>query len=253
MNKEKIMRKTERYLKRTEAYQTNVGLDENYEVDYILFKENPEKVIAYASNIDNMMRFYPFDDNRPDNNYYSQFNFDDDLFAELEKGYQIAGMSLNGHLCVWNAIEENREYNDFTYEKGTQKYLEYCKKNNITKDNISYDGMNVMTLYEKSEKSKGDKENCSTQKWYEKEFEKPLEDIKEDVFCRGDSFENEVWYNDFTMFTAIGVCTPKKEHVQTVQKALKIMRYKTRVAEKNGETSILPDTSRNKKKDTHER
>jgi len=82
---------------------------------------------------------------------------------------------------------------------------------------------------------------------YREEFKKPLEDINEDIFFRADNFQNEAWYDEFLLFTAIGVCQPNPEHVSEIQKALKIMGYHTRTSELAGKTYILPGESRNRK------
>ena len=93
-------------------------------------------------------------------------------------------------------------------------------------------------------------------KWYRDEFKKPLEEIQQDIFFRADNFEHEDWYNEFLIYTKIGVCNPLPEHCSDVQKALKIMGYSTRVAEQNGKTYIVPEKNRSKQhtpKESYER
>ena len=95
-------------------------------------------------------------------------------------------------------------------------------------------------------------QNCD--EWYRDELNKPLEDIKEDIFFRADNFQNEKWYDDFQMFMTIGVCQPKEEHISMVQKALKIMGHSSHVSKKgNGMNYIVHGEAHNKKKDSHER
>lgn len=159
MNKEKLMRLAERALKRTEAYQENrdmgVAADENFQIDYILVRGNteaPEDVIAYASHEDELLRLRPLDENaKPMTCYELLFNYDSDLFEYLEQGYSLAGMSLNCHYCVWFEIGEYHK--DFESQDGMQKYLNYCKRSGVTKELLAnetgYDGMDVMTLYDK--------------------------------------------------------------------------------------------------------
>lgn len=94
-------------------------------------------------------------------------------------------------------------------------------------------------------------DNISTEtdecvKWYREEFKKPLEEIKEDIFFRADNFENEAWYGELLMYTRIGVCQPKPEHMLELQKALKILGYPTHTAERNGKAYLAPG-SRNRK------
>lgn len=47
----------------------------------------------------------------------------------------------------------------------------------------------------------------------------------EDIFLRADSFKQEPWYNEFRIFTAIGVCMPPPEHLEAVKAALVQMGY----------------------------
>lgn len=79
---------------------------------------------------------------------------------------------------------------------------------------------------------------------YRKEFEKPLADIREDPFFRGDNFCDEAWYGSFLLFTRIGVCRPAPEHVEEVQKALKIMGYSTHAAQRDGKIYVMPGAQR---------
>lgn len=46
-----------------------------------------------------------------------------------------------------------------------------------------------------------------------------------DPFLRADSFSEEPWYNEFLIFTRIGVCTPQPEHMEAVKAALRQMGY----------------------------
>lgn len=75
---------------------------------------------------------------------------------------------------------------------------------------------------------------------YDGLFNKPLDEIKEDIFFRPDNFKDEKWYGDFQMFLAIGTCTPAKESLSEVQKALKIMGFLTHPKEHNGKIFIVP-------------
>lgn len=76
--------------------------------------------------------------------------------------------------------------------------------------------------------------------WYREEFKKPLEEIYEDIFFRMDNFEGEEWYGDIEIYTAIGVCQPEQEHLETVQKALKILGYETHAINRDGKYYLLP-------------
>jgi len=156
MSTEKIMRAAERFLKRTKEYMENRDADDNYTIDFVLFKGNafaPEDVIASASCVDFSISLKPLHSEDTSVTHDWTFNFDDDLFGMLESGYKIAGMTMDCHFCVWHTIGESQR-DDIENPKGMQMYLSYCKRNGITaqelKVDTSYDGVDVMTLYEKS-------------------------------------------------------------------------------------------------------
>ena len=56
---------------------------------------------------------------------------------------------------------------------------------------------------------------------YRELMEKPIEEIKEDIFFRMDNFQHEPWYGEFELFLAAGVCQPPEEQALQVRKALK--------------------------------
>lgn len=153
LSKEKMWRTAERELKRTEEYQAlkEFGQEENYEVCYIMTQgkyPDANDVRAFAGFEGNMISFYPFKEAKTIEVW--DFNFDGDLFENLESGYELALMSLNCHYNVWCTIEEWYQ-GDIDHAEGVQKYLGYCKRNNITKEKlqeaVGYSGMDVMTLY----------------------------------------------------------------------------------------------------------
>ena len=69
-------------------------------------------------------------------------------------------------------------------------------------------------------------------------LEKPIEEIREDIFFRPDNFQEEPWYDQFQLFLAIGVCQPPKEHPWQVRKALKVMGFDTHTEIRKGKTYI---------------
>ena len=75
---------------------------------------------------------------------------------------------------------------------------------------------------------------------YRRIFETPLEEIKEDIFFRTDNFKNEAWYGQLQIFLAIGVCSPDREHVPALQKALKVLGYSTGIKESDGNLLLVP-------------
>lgn len=76
---------------------------------------------------------------------------------------------------------------------------------------------------------------------YKKLFETPLEEIQEDMFFRADNFRNERWYGDLYIYMTIGVCSPSKEDVSNLQKALKILGYRTKSVSRSDGIYLVPD------------
>lgn len=162
LSREKIMRESERFLKRTAQYQQKrySGEDENFQVKIVLVKEGsvqPENIITYAACEDTIIYFYPFRKQEAAVDYWA-FEFDKDLFGYLEKGYRIAEMTLDSHFAVWGTIEAWKDGN-IEHGDGMRKYLAYCKQNGITKrlleEKVFYTGMDVMTLYSPKPVEKG--------------------------------------------------------------------------------------------------
>ena len=42
-------------------------------------------------------------------------------------------------------------------------------------------------------------------------FEKPLEEIQQDIFFRADNFQNEKWYGELQIYLAIGICQTDRD------------------------------------------
>lgn len=132
----------------------------NKGIDYILVNEKKKKYIAVASDgLEEMIEFAPY--TKELLNGYSNipewdFNFDTYLFEHLENGCDIAYMEDNVHYGVWQTLNDLYPL-DIESKKGVQKYLEYCYKNNITKEYLeeklqfNYPNLNVpdiMKYYE---------------------------------------------------------------------------------------------------------
>lgn len=79
---------------------------------------------------------------------------------------------------------------------------------------------------------------------YRELMEKPIEEIKEDIFFRMDNFQHEPWYGEFELFLAAGVCQPPEEQALQVRKALKVVGYDTHTVSRGGRTYILPGEAR---------
>lgn len=75
---------------------------------------------------------------------------------------------------------------------------------------------------------------------YKSLFEKPLDEIKEDIFFRADNFENEKWYDDLQTYMSIGICEPNRDSVNDLQKALKVLGYSAHTKEHNGKLFLVP-------------
>lgn len=61
------------------------------------------------------------------------YSIDEYVFGELENGNVIAYMSDEMHLVIWNDIDKYYP-EDMNHKNGVQKYLKYCKENEITKE-----------------------------------------------------------------------------------------------------------------------
>jgi len=146
--KKRLLEFAERTLKQTKNYQNNreMGMseDENYKVSYLLCKGSvkaPESVLAYAVNEESVLLFHPLDE---------------PIFENVlnEGGYDLTFMTSDAHSGVWYEISQGHGTSEIACVGGMQKYLHYCKTHNITKErlarDVGYDGMNVMTLYDRS-------------------------------------------------------------------------------------------------------
>lgn len=76
------------------------------------------------------------------------FNIDENVFSELEDGFEIIYMPLETHFGMWYVLNEYRD--EINHTEGMQKYLAYCVKNEINAKIISqvgYEYVDVMDLY----------------------------------------------------------------------------------------------------------
>ena len=71
-------------------------------------------------------------------------------------------------------------------------------------------------------------------------FEKPLEEIEQDIFFRADNFQNEKWYGELQIYLAIGICQTDRDCASDLQKALKVLGYPTQAKERNGRLFVVP-------------
>lgn len=161
-NKARIMRQAEHTLKRTEAYRENRSgsndREDNFHLEYVLVKggkPTPDTAIAYAHYEDQLISFNPLENDGDTKIVWDwAFSFDGDLFLYLERGYELAGMTVETHCLVWEEIEEHHSDGSICSQRGMQKYLNYCKRNGVTVELLQkewqYGGMDVMKLYDKS-------------------------------------------------------------------------------------------------------
>ena len=135
----------------------------------------------------------------------------------MEDNFEIIEFDIDAHSDVWFGVNAFGA-DSIIFPKGFQQYLEYCLKNNVTaaqmRENFDYDGVDLLTLY----RAEG----------------------KEDMFLRVDAFKDKPWYGDVVLFTRIGTCKPKAEHVPEVCKALRQLGYAVRLKAKEGELYVFP-------------
>lgn len=78
------------------------------------------------------------------------YSTDDDIFKHLENEYEIGFMSLEFHSGIWSSVEDIG-IEEFEHKLGMQKYLKYCKDNNIDKkaidEKINTDVPDIMKYY----------------------------------------------------------------------------------------------------------
>lgn len=136
---------------------------EGYDISYMLIdKVNPEDSIAIAMKYDEIIEI-----NIKSHEINSvaewAYNFDEDIFKALENNNEIGYMSMDTHYSIWHTINE-LYLEEIDNKKGMQRYLKYCKENNVTKKVIEketefFDVPDVMQ-YLKTEKQKNKKKEA---------------------------------------------------------------------------------------------
>lgn len=165
LNKNKILQRANRCLKRTPPYQEKRQLEWteelNYQLLYVLVKgpvSEPENIMVYAGmpeEQEGVILFFPGE--RKDYVSWKDawgFNFERDLFDDLEDGYDLLWMSDDTHVNVWFTIDEWKD--EIEAKDGMQKYLEFCVKNGINKrflqEEFSYKEIDAIAIYGKENK-----------------------------------------------------------------------------------------------------
>lgn len=128
---QKLKNKMEKILKKSEEHKDK-------EIDCILLNYKTGDIYATAINYDEILEFRS-NIKKLSIDYYeiieALFNNDDDFFGRLEDGYHIEYISMDSNYGLWNVIDELYP-TDINNKLGVQKYLQYCKNNNITKEII---------------------------------------------------------------------------------------------------------------------
>ncbi len=130
---ERLINDSRKYLKRNQY--------EEYTLLYILNKDrvkgSPYQYAAVASTDEARLFFNVYaKEDRPDIYRIEMCSTDDDLFYELEfNDCTIAAMTMEGHYATWEELADI-PLEEITYFGGLENYLEYCRKNNITKESI---------------------------------------------------------------------------------------------------------------------
>lgn len=122
----------------------------NAKIEYILVnKQNSKNSIAVINN-DNEMYEINLKDNEINPVLDWTYSVDDDIFAHLENEYKIGFMSFEFHYNIWYQIEDIG-IEEFEHKLGLQKYLKYCKDNNIDKkiieENVKIKVTDIMKYY----------------------------------------------------------------------------------------------------------
>ena len=128
MDIEGTVKKVNEIIKNSEEYKD----DDEMQVQYVLLnKDNKiDDIVCYG--LDGMLRVDPktFNiDTLPD----WAFNYDTDLFEQLQNGKTIGYMTADVHYDIWCNINDLYP-EDINCKEGLELYIKYCDKNGITKD-----------------------------------------------------------------------------------------------------------------------
>lgn len=109
--------------------------NQNKNIDFILVNPKNNEIQVLASDgMEEIILFSPYT-KELENEYMNipewDFNFDEYFFKELQKGYAVVFVSDDTHYGLWNTIIDLYP-EDIENLQGVQKYLQYCKDNNIT-------------------------------------------------------------------------------------------------------------------------
>jgi hypothetical protein len=128
-----------------ESYLMEDMENQNKVIDFILYNpETKETQVLASDGLEDIILFAPFTKEQ-ENGYMKvpewDFNFDEYFFKELQNGYEIGFINDDSNYGLWNTINDLYP-EDINNKDGVQKYLQYCKDNNITRDYLD----NVMKM-----------------------------------------------------------------------------------------------------------
>lgn len=105
----------------------------NMEIHYVLENTNDiRKSIIFAVDDGDEMAEIDLEEQEVKYSPEWAYNIDTDIFEYLENEYNIGFISDTWHYNIWNMIDEYG-IEEIEHKLGFQKYLKYCKENNIDK------------------------------------------------------------------------------------------------------------------------
>ena len=146
-----------KYREITDFLKQNIDT-KNMNIDLILYDEKTKATYTIASDgYDKCIEFTPYTD-YSENGYDVvpewDFNFDYYVYDLLEQGCEVGYITDELHYNIWNSLYELYP-DDIDCKDGALKYIEYCKKNNITKEYIdSKTGLDTPNIMDKFEDNK---------------------------------------------------------------------------------------------------
>lgn len=148
MNLDKKINEIKFFLKNSEEHYGK-------EIEYILVNPKSKDVYILCADGDEAIEFTPYTKSLPNGYSYVpeyDYNFDYYFLNHLENDLKITYISWNTHNGMWNSINELFP-DEINCKMGLKKYIDYCKKNNITKEKIDKftdsNVPNIMTLFNK--------------------------------------------------------------------------------------------------------
>ena len=132
----------------------------------LLDKNNPQNsVIAYCDeNAEKIFLISPYIKGLEDKFEIVpdwQFNYYGGMMNLLDDGFEIIDIGEDSHYSIWEEVYDRLlEPKDERYSKGVEKYMKYCKKNNITKEfimksfNLEHFSNDIMEFYKPKYKEK---------------------------------------------------------------------------------------------------